>query len=174
MPAPREGAPPGFGAMMAYLDEHSFKSKLHRWRFNLADGTTREERLDDRVLEFGMFNQRYAGRKYRYAYSTTSVPGWFLFNGFVKHDLETGESWELKLAPGRYASEAPFAPRVGAVDEDDGYLVSFITDENTGRSECIIIDAKRLQDGPVARVALPHKLCSGTHSCWAPREMLAG
>jgi carotenoid cleavage dioxygenase-like enzyme len=174
MPRPRKDAPAGFEHMMAYLDEHSFKSKLHRWRFNLADGTTREERLDDRVLEFGMFNQRYAGRKYRYAYSTTSVPGWFLFNGFVKHDLETGESWELQLAEGRYASEAPFAPKVGAVDEDDGYLVSFVTDENAGRSECIIIDAKRVQDGPVARVLLPHKLCSGTHSCWAPREMLAG
>ncbi len=172
MPRPRKDAPAGFEHMMAYLDEHSFKSKLHRWRFNLTDGSTREERLDDRVLEFGMFNQRYAGRKYRYAYSTTSVPGWFLFNGFVKHDLDTGESWELKLEPGRYASEAPFAPRVGAMDEDDGYLVSFITDENTGRSECLVIDAKRIQDGPVCRIALPHKICSGTHSCWAPREML--
>ena len=169
MPRPRKDAPPGFEHMMAYLDEWSFKSKLHRWRFNLADGTTREERLDDRVLEFGMFNQRYAGRKYRYAYSTTTQPGWFLFNGFVKHDLDTGESWQLKLEPGRYASEAPFAPRVGAVDEDDGYLVSFITDENTGRSECLVIDAKRIQDGPVCRIALPHKICSGTHSCWAAR-----
>ena len=173
MPRPRKDAPPGFKHMMAYLDEWSFKSKLHRWRFNLADGTTREERLDDRVLEFGMFNQRYAGRKYRYVYSTTTQPGWFLFNGFVKHDLETGESWELKLAPGRYASEAPFAPRTEAVDEDDGYLVSFITDENAGRSECLVIDAKRIHDGPVCRIALPHKICSGTHSCWAPRAAMS-
>jgi carotenoid cleavage dioxygenase-like enzyme len=170
MPQPREGAPPGFEHMMAYLDEHSFRSKLHRWRFNLADGTTREERLDDRVLEFGMFNQAYAGRKYRYAYSTTSVPGWFLFNGFVKHDLETGQSWSLTLEPGRYASEAPFAPRLGAVDEDDGYLVSFITDENAGRSECLIVDGMAMTQ--VARVLLPHKICSGTHWCWAPRAKL--
>ncbi|MGA0604008.1 carotenoid oxygenase family protein [Caulobacter sp. KR2-114] len=172
MPRPRRDAPPGFEHMMAYLDEHSFRSKLHRWRFNLRDGTTREQRLDDRVLEFGMFNQAYAGRKYRYAYSTTTKPGWFLFNGFVKHDLETGESWSLTLDEGRYASEAPFAPRVGAVAEDDGYLVSFITDETAGRSECLILDARRIQDGPVARVALPHKICSGTHACWAPRRLL--
>jgi carotenoid cleavage dioxygenase len=124
-------------------------------------------------MEFGMFNQRYAGRKYRYVYSTTSEPGWFLFTGFVKNDLETGESWEFKLAPGQYASEAPFAPRVGARDEDDGYLVSFITDENSGRSECVLLDAKRIQDGPVCRIALPHKLCSGTHSCWADRSQVA-
>jgi len=172
MPKPRKDAPPGFEHMMAYLDEHSFRSKLHRWRFNLKDGTTREQRLDDRVLEFGMFNQAYAGRKYRYAYSTTTKPGWFLFNGFVKHDLETGKSWSLTLEEGRYASEAPFAPRLGAVDEDDGYLVSFITDETAGRSECIVIDAKRIEDGPVCRIALPHKICSGTHSTWAPRAQL--
>jgi carotenoid cleavage dioxygenase len=173
MPPPRADAPAGYEHMMAYLDEWSLRSKLHRWRFNLADGTTREERLDDRVVEFGTFNQRHAGRRYRYAYSTTTKPGWFLFNGFIKHDLETGKSWELKLEEGRFASEAPFAPRVGATQEDDGFLVGFITDENAGRSECVLIDARRIEDGPVCRILLPHKLCSGSHSCWASRESLA-
>ena len=162
----------GYGHMMAYVDEHSFQPKLHRWRFNLADGSTREERLDDRVLEFGMIDSRVAGRKHRYIYSTTTKPGWFLFNGFVKHDLQTGETSELMLAEGRYASEAPFAPRVGGVAEDDGYLVSFITDENSGTSECILIDAQDLAAGPVCRIALPHKISSGTHSCWTERMML--
>jgi carotenoid cleavage dioxygenase len=170
-PPPLENAE-GYGHMMAYVDEHSFKPKLHRWRFNLADGTTREERLDDRILEFGMMNQRYLGHPYRYAYSTTSKPGWFLFNGFVKHDMVTGESWSIELPEGRYGSEAPFAPRVGAVDEDDGYLVSFVTDENLGTSECILIDCKRFAEGPVCRIALPHKISSGTHAHWADRSVL--
>ena len=170
-PPPLENAD-GYGHMMAYVDEHSFKPKLHRWRFNLADGTTREERLDDRILEFGMMNQRYLGHPYRYAYSTTSKPGWFLFNGFVKHDMVTGESWSIELPEGRYGSEAPFAPRVGAVDEDDGYLVSFVTDENLGTSECILIDCKRFAEGPVCRIALPHKISSGTHAHWADRSVL--
>jgi carotenoid cleavage dioxygenase-like enzyme len=171
MPPPLENAD-GYGHMMAYVDEHSFKPKLHRWRFNLADGTTREERLDDRILEFGMINQRYAGRRHRYVYSSSAKPGWFLFNGFVKHDLDSGASWELKLAEGIYASEAPFAPRTNAIDEDDGYLVSFVTDENAGTSECILIDCKRFADGPVCRIALPHKISSGTHSHWADRTVL--
>ncbi len=100
-----------------------------------------------------MFNQAHAGRYYRYAYSTTAKPGWFLFNGFVKHDLETGESWSLPLEPGRYASEAPFAPRVGATGEDDGYLVSFIIDENRGTSGCLVVDARTMT--PTCRIALP-------------------
>ena len=173
-PAPREDALPGFGPMMAYLDEQSFKPKLHRWRFNLKTGATTEAHLDDRIMEFGMINARYAGKPYRYGYSTVSKPGWFLFTGFIKNDLVSGYSWTYDLGPGRYGSEAPFAPRIGATAEDDGYLVSFITDENTGRSECILLDAARIQDGPVCRIALPHKLCSGTHAVWADRGALAG
>ena len=171
-PRPAKGAPDGYGMLMAFLDEYSFQPKLHRWRFNLKTGQTTEGHLDDRVLEFGMFNQRYAGRPYRYAYSTVAKPGWFLFTGFVKHDLETGESWRADLPDGRYGSEAPFVPRIGAVDEDDGYLVSFIIDENAGTSECVLIDCKRFEDGPVVRIALPHKICSGTHAVWADREFI--
>ena len=160
------------GHLMAYLDEHSFKSRLHRWRFNLKDGTTTEEQLDDRIVEFGMINQQYSGRKYRYVYSTFAKPGWFLFCGFIKHDLETGESETVTLDDGRYASEAPFAPRVNSQSEDDGYLVSFIMDENSGTSECILIDAQNFEAGPVCRIKLPHKICSGTHSTWVSRDKL--
>ena len=171
-PGALKDAPPGFGHMMGFLDEHSFRPKLHRWRFNLATGETRERRLDERNLEFGTFNQRYAGKPYRYAYSTTTKPGWFLFNGFVKHDLTTGQSWSLSLPDGRYASEAPFVPRINAADEDDGYLVSFIIDENARTSECILIDCKRLEAGPVVRIALPHAISSGTHAAWADRRFI--
>ena len=174
MPPPRADAPPGFGHMMAYLDEMSFRPHLHRWRFNLRDGSTREERLDPRIMEFGMINGRYAGRRHRYAYSTLPEPGWFLFNGFVKSDLETGASWEYRLPAGVFASEAPFAPRRGATAEDDGYLVSFLIDENRQASECVLIDAQRIEDGPVCRIALPHKISSGTHAFWAGPEMIPG
>jgi len=171
-PRPLADAPEQYAHLMAYLDEHSFRPKLHRWRFNLATGETVEQRLDDRVLEFGMFNQAWAGKPYRYAWSTTARPGWFLFDGFVKHDLVTGESRSLKLPEGRYASEAPFAARPGAIDEDDGWLVSFIIDENTGTSECLVVDARTME--AACRVALPHKISSGTHSVWAGRGELRG
>ena len=75
----------------------------------------------------------------------------------------------MKLAHGRYGSEPVFAPRIGATVEDDGYLLSFITDENTQTAECIVIDAQHFAEGPVCRIALPHKLSSGTHSWWADR-----
>lgn len=160
-------APPGYERMMAYLDQSLIKPKLHRWRFNLRTGKTTEQRLDNRDLEFGMFNQKYAGRKYRYAYSAIPKPGWFMFTGLVKHDLETGKSVSISLGPDRYGSESPFVPRINAKDEDDGYLVSFVTDMKANRSECILIDAKKFEQGPVCRIFLPHRISCGTHSTWA-------
>ncbi len=167
MPKSPEGAISGLARMMAYLDQEMMKPKLHRWRFNLKTGKTIEERLDERILEFGMINQRYAGRKYRYGYSAVPEPGWFLFRGLVKHDLETGSSQTIAFGPGRFGSEAPFVPRIDATDEDDGYLVSFIADLNTDKSECVLIDAKNIEAGPVCRIILPERICAGTHSAWA-------
>lgn len=162
-----------YGQLMAFVDENSFQPKLHRWRFNLKTGETREERLDDRVLEFGTFNMARAGDPGRFLYSTTTLPGWFLFTGIVKHDLTTGQSWSYEFGENRFGSEAPFAPRINAKDEDDGYLVSFITDMNTDRSECVLIDAKDVEAGPVCRIMLPHRICSGTHATWAPGSAIA-
>lgn len=166
-PDPILGLPPVVGKMMANISINSFESKLHRWRFNLKTGEVKEQRLDERPLEFGTFNQRYAGKKSRYVYSVWGEPNWFLFSGMVKHDTETGESWSLPFGEERFGSEAPFVPRINAKDEDDGYLVSFITDMKADRSECVLIDAKDIEAGPVCRIMLPHRICSGTHATWA-------
>ncbi|WP_228445804.1 carotenoid oxygenase family protein [Terricaulis silvestris] len=99
------------------------------------------------------------------------------FRGFTRAVVQTqtavtGNSESYEFGEGRCGGEAPFAPRINAEDEDDGYLVSFVIGENAGKSECVVIDAKRIADGPVARIALPHKICSGTHACWADRAFL--
>jgi carotenoid cleavage dioxygenase-like enzyme len=150
------------------IDTYRMETRLHRWRFDLASGTTKEEVLSDRIMEFPMINARHAGRPYRYVYNMTTEPGWFLFDGIVKLDLETGVEERYAFGPGVFGSETPMAPRVGAQHEDDGYLVTFITDMNEDRSECWVFEAARLTDGPIARVALPERISSGTHACWAP------
>lgn len=171
MPEPLEEAGE-HGRMMAYVDEHSFKSRLHRWRFNLRTGETTEERLCERIVEFGMINPAYAMRRSRYLWSTTTRPGWFLFNGYVRHDTQTGEEQVYEMPEGVYASESPMIPRKGATSEDDGYLITFLIDENTGTSQCAILDASDIAKGPVCRLALPHKISSGVHSTWVEHLQL--
>ena len=119
-----------------------------------------------------MINGTHAGRKHRYSYSATSVPGWFLFNGIIKHDAQTGSEEKYTLPEGVYASETAMAPRVGSTGEDDGYLVTIVSDMNRDSSECLVFDARNLTDGPIARVQLPERVSSGTHSTWAPGHQI--
>lgn len=173
VPSPLTDFAAGYESMGASIDLHSFKPELHRWRFNMKTGETSEETLfNDYPVEFGMTNQQYAGRPYRYVYSVTGEPGWFLFNGLTKHDLETGEAEHISFGEQRFGSEAPFIPRPDAQSEDDGYLISFITDMKHNRSECIILDAQNIAAGPVCTIILPHRISSGTHATWASAEQL--
>jgi carotenoid cleavage dioxygenase len=47
-------------------------------------------------------------------------------------------------------------------------------DVNADRSYCAVFDAGDVSAGPVATVALPERVCSGTHSFWAAAPDLPG
>lgn len=167
-PAPQSS--PGeseLARMKAFL---RLEAQLYRWRFHLKTGETTEEQLDDAKTEWPTTNRLYLGRKSRYAYNAY-VPQ---FDGLVKYDLARGTAEAYRFGPGRIGSEAPFAPRVGAREEDDGYVVSFVVDANTGASEVVILAAKNFAAGPVARVQLPQRVPAGFHALWVPGEQLWG
>ena len=97
-----------------FLAMDRMQTRLHRWRFNLVTGAAREEQLSDSITEFGMINSGHAGRDYRYTYAATGKPGWFLFDGLVKHDLVTGAEERFAFDDGVYGSEtARWRPGVG-------------------------------------------------------------
>lgn len=115
-----------------------------------------------------MINGQYGGRPYRYSYNALPAEGWFGFEGVVKQDLATGREEVVRLPKGVYASETVMAPRLGSAAEDDGYLITFTMDVNEDRSECLVLDAAAPNDEPVARIALPERMASGTHAGWLP------
>ena len=163
-----------FQKMFRTLDLHAMQSRAHRWRFDLRTGAVKEEDLSDRVMEFGMINGRFGGRRYRYAYNVLPRPGWFLFEGILKQDLETGKEETFRFGEGVFGSETVMAPRPGGTAEDDGWLVTFTTDLPNDLSECLVFDASAPADGPVARIRLPERISSGTHACWAPATAIPG
>ena len=172
-PLPRPDPTDGpYAALKRMVDIHAMQARPHRWRFDLATGACREERLFDAISEFPSIHYARPGRRHRYVWSMTAKLGWFLFDGIVRMDLETGEEQRWRYPDGVYASEAPMAPRPGASAEDDGWIVTFVTDCVRERSECHVFDAARICDGPIARVALPERICAGTHACWAPAAAL--
>ena len=150
------------------LDISVLEARPHRWRFNLATGRTTEESLSERSMEFGMINGRYGGRRHRYSYNALAADGLFAFGGLVKHDIDSGAEETIAFDDGVYVSETVMAPRDGSQAEDDGYLVTFSSDIVNDCSHCLVFDAAALADGPVAKITLPERICSGTHSTWAP------
>ncbi|MEY4654520.1 MAG: hypothetical protein RI884_3101 [Pseudomonadota bacterium] len=149
------------------LGPERYGPTLYEWRFNLRTGRTSERCLDERPLEFGMINASYWGRPHRYTYNMIAHPGSFLFDGVLRHDRVTGQTQTYLFGEGRFGSESPMAPCHDAQAEDDGYVVTFITDMKADRSECLVLDARQIDAGPVARILLPHRISSGTHACWA-------
>ena len=150
-----------------------FQSRPHRWRFDLRTGRCTEEPLDEEFTEFPMVHGRYVGKRHRYFVAMTNEPGWFLFNGLVRMSADGTDKQRWRFDPGVFASESPIAPKTGGTEERDAYVVTFVTDMNADRSECQIFDLAAVDRGPVARVLLPERIASGTHSAWVSLEDLA-
>ena len=158
--------------MFRFLDLFALQSRPYRWRLNMKTGTVKEGPLSDTITEFGMINALTAGKKYEWVYSTIPAVGWFGFEGIIKHNVVTGTEENYQLPDGIYASETVFAPRPSPRSEDDGYLITFTMDVVNDSSQCLIFDAQNVSDGPVARIQLPERICSGTHATWAAASTL--
>ncbi|WP_328644290.1 carotenoid oxygenase family protein [Amycolatopsis sp. NBC_00348] len=170
-PQPRADAHTPLAKMLSYL---RLDAQLHRYRFDLRTGACTETPLDDANTEFPTVDARGVGARNRYSYTVHISPESTLkFDGLVRYDNLAGSKTEYRFGPGRWGSEAPFAPRDGAsVDSADGYLVTFVQDEREGRSELDIFDAADLAAGPVARVLLPQRVPLGFHATWVRADQL--
>jgi len=157
-------------SILRLIDNHLIKPKPYRWRFNLKTGETKEGLIADHISEFGMINPAYAGKRNRYTWEMSSLPGWFLFNQLNRLDLETGETQTWKFPEGVYASESPMAPKSGSRSESDGYVLTYVTDMNDDSSSALIFDASEVSQGPIARLRLPERISSGTHSYWSGKS----
>ncbi|MCB9540331.1 MAG: carotenoid oxygenase family protein [Myxococcales bacterium] len=162
-PDPRDGK---LGSMLSGLAIHA---NLYRWAMNLRTGETQEGPLDDAHTEFPMIAPGALGRRNRWAWHQQiphAVPA--TFDALVKYDLTDGSATRYRYGEGVYGSEAPFAPRPGATDEDDGWLLTFVTDVKDWSSACWVFDARDVEAGPVAKVKLPRRVPAGFHAAWAP------
>jgi carotenoid cleavage dioxygenase-like enzyme len=142
--------------------------KLYRWKFNLKTGKTQEYQLDDTNVEFPMANvDDYIGKKYSYAYATIMPNNSLInFSGVYKLNVDTGEKQVHYYPEGTCGAETPFAPADNATSEDHGYLITYLTDNDTGKSEAQIFDAKKIEQGPICRLHIPCRVPAGFHSCW--------
>eukprot|EP00898_Chlorokybus_atmophyticus_P000957 jgi/Chlat1/1862/Chrsp141S02175 len=165
-------------------------SRMYEWRINLSSGEVEEAYFtlpgEELVVgDFPRINDSYIGKKHRYGYITESDLKKALENrgvgvnkALVKYDFgpdglsQTPTILRHNMADGMYATEAVFVECKGAKEEDDGYLVCYAHDEKRGVSEVHIIDAKRFEEAPVARIVLPQRVPYGFHGWFVPEAAI--
>lgn len=163
-----------YAKIRKHLAKHSNPTMMYRWRFNLRTGQTYEQQIDDEITEFPACNNDYVGRPYRYSYNGIYEEGEWLLKGIKRFDMSADMTQRYEFGPGRFGGEPQIARRIGSKAEDDGYVVSFVTDMVANRGECVILDASDIATGPLARIILPHRLPHGTHACWIEHDRIRG
>jgi carotenoid cleavage dioxygenase len=88
--------------------------------------------------------------------------------GCFDHAEKRFSAWE----PGGSGVHEPnFVVRAGA-PEGEGYLLTIVNRLAENRSDLAILNAARLQDGPLAVVKLPVRVRSTFHGMWVPSAAL--
>jgi len=152
--------------------------RVHEWRINLVTGAVNERYLFTTSVETPRINDAFVGQRNRYAYSgridlgTMETAAQLKFDAIVKFDFENNTSCVYEHGPNRYGMEAQFVPRLNSTYEDDGWLIMYVHDEthmtadHHGSTECIILDARNIESGPIARIMLPERVPYGAHCMW--------
>ena len=140
---------------------------LWRWTLNPGSGRIHEELLDDRGQEFPRHDERLIGRKHRYGYGAAFGDSAEHGPAF-KHDLVAGTCEVHDYGAGRVTLEPVFVPASDNAAEDDGWVMSYVYDATTDRSDVVILHAQDFTAEPVATIHLPQRVPFGFHGNWVP------
>jgi carotenoid cleavage dioxygenase len=150
---------------------------LTRLSFDLEG---RSETFESRVLqqapcEMPKIDERYTGKPYRYGFTIcrppTALAGSMGLGAIGRIDHSTGELKTWVPGPDSGVQEPQFVVKPGA-PEGDGYLLTLVNRLAENRSDLAILDAKRIEDGPLAVLRLPVRVRATFHGMWVPDSAL--
>ncbi|XP_050231911.1 carotenoid 9,10(9',10')-cleavage dioxygenase-like [Mercurialis annua] len=156
----------------------SLTCRCYEWRLNMKTGNVEERNLTGTQfsMEFPMINAHYLGLPNYYGYTqvvhvaASSASGMPKFGALAKLHFE-GPNTEVeyhKFEEKTFCTGATFICKEGNVEEDDGWIITFVHHEDTHTSQVYIIDAKNFSDKPVAKITLPCRVPYGFHGAFMP------
>lgn len=179
------------------LNQFEAFSHCYEWRLNPQSGEVKEKDLSGtKVLnmDFPMINANFAGIQNRYGYtqvvdlaasSTAGVPK---YGGLAKlyfekpcmvistKDKQHEEAIKVEyhmFEKNVFCTGAAFVPQSDGVEEDDGWIVTFIHNEDTDTSQVHIIDTRRFSGEAVAKITMPQRVPYGFHGAFMPISLEA-
>ena len=98
--------------------------------------------------------------------------------GWMRWDRQTGEERTWLAPPNCFCEEVVVIPKLrggeaAAADEDaaDAWVAAMMFDADKGASCLCVLDAARIDAGPVAKLWLTHHVPHGLHGCWEPGKL---
>ncbi len=153
---------------------------LWRFRLDVAGGQAAGTKLSPWCVDFPRVHPERDGYGCRYVYGATNeAPGvTYPFTALLRVDTASAEgssdpreaSTVWSPGEGRLCGEPVFAPDPSGSEEDGGWLVAmtYDGDPSVSRSTLCILDAARIEEGPVAEIDLGELLPYGFHGNWLP------
>ncbi len=140
-------------------------------RIRVAPGVTRarNEVVVSGNFEWPRIDDRLLGLRNRLGFVASARPRQFFWNAVARVDFESGSRVEHDFGDRVFTSEPVFVPDPGQTGEDAGWLLVELYDGDTRRSSLAVLDAARVEDGPVARVLLEHHVPISFHGYWKSR-----
>jgi carotenoid cleavage dioxygenase-like enzyme len=122
----------------------------------------KSETISEQFLEFPRINDNYDGRSYQFTYATDP-----------RTHVSSGEKrplYKIKLQdrsivtwfePGCFCGEPIFVAAPKATQEDEGVILSVVTNPQNKSSFLVILDATNFQE--IARAEIPQLIPEGFH-----------
>jgi carotenoid cleavage dioxygenase-like enzyme len=168
-------------------DPHKARARIRRVTFDLNSNDDRwqEEILFSfPVVDLARIDTRYMGHPSRFGFAGFHDParpfqgthGGIVpgppTNSYGRFDFSTGTFTSYFAGPTCALQECCFVPRRPGAPEGDGYLIGTASNFAEMRTELIIADAQRLDEGDVARVVLPFRSDAQIHGIWVDASEL--
>ncbi|KAK9946659.1 hypothetical protein M0R45_012109 [Rubus argutus] len=171
-------------------------SHAYEWRLNMETGQVRERYLTGKnfSMDFPMINANFCGVKNRFGYAqvldsvASSTSGLLKYGGIAKlHFEEPAERREGELEDeeikverrmfeeNTFCTGAAFVPKQSGMstsstleeeEEEDGWVITFVHNEDTNISQVYVIDTKEFCSEPVAKITLPCRVPYGFHGAF--------
>ncbi len=157
-------------------------TSLVRWTIDYHANTTELTEANREILapvngEGPHVDPRYEMARYQHVFVPSLDPAKIttdangrpfpvMFNQLSHIDLATGTREDWFPGPAMTFQDPVFVPRSPDAPEGDGYVIALLGKPLERRSELVILDTARFEQGPVARIGLPLRMRLGIHATW--------
>ncbi|XP_022731766.1 carotenoid 9,10(9',10')-cleavage dioxygenase 1-like [Durio zibethinus] len=179
------------GSTEAVSEDQLVFPRPYEWRMNMRTGDIKERNLtgSEFPMDFPIINKACVGVKNKYGYCqvrdciASSASGMAKYGGLAKLYFEE-QNTELSLREKQveglikveyymfeentFGTGAAFVPKEGSAEEDDGWVITFVHNEDANISQALIIEAKKFSGEPVAKITLPFRVPYGFHGAFMP------